>query len=103
MSAQNFAFDTTIGFTLTSEGMSGCLRVKDIKLKLSLKSLNVSKRLENHKDFLFLLFCFLQSSQLILLLLRMKFCFMQYLLIADSNFFVFFCENLLKTYLKYIK
>lgn len=61
MFAQNFSFDTTINFVL---GDYMTLKVTDIKLKLSLKSLDVSKRLENCQDFLFLLFFLLQSSQL---------------------------------------
>lgn len=79
LSAQDFAFETHIDFILDG-GITGYLKIKEMKLNLSLKSLDVSKLII--KIWIRFYFFFLsQSSQLTVTSLSVKF----QLYIADNS------------------
>lgn len=73
--AENFAFDTEIHFKVIGESFTTeHLKIKEIKLNLSIKSLNVSKQINKFReDFLFLSPSLLQSLQLTVISLHIKF------------------------------
>lgn len=77
MSAENFSFDTKIDFILDG-GLNGYLKIQDMSLKLSLKSLDVSnnrlkKSCQDFFSFFFLLQFVIVSLALTVMSLHIKF------------------------------